>query len=137
MKHIKLFEAYIAENGYSRTLGFRYSEPTMRFQIDFDFSDKTLFKYDLSEDIEEALNAIDVKYEGVMKHETGYSAIILIFNEKEIDSIIDQLGKYMFAEYQAPIANDTIVVRKAPTNLVVAPQEPLQQSLQQSNEITD
>ena len=125
MKHIKLFEAYIAENGYSRTLGFRYSEPTIKYQVDFDFSDKTLFKFDLSQDIREALSEFDVKCEDVIKHDEGYSMIISVFNEKEVDSIIDQFIKQMFSEYQAPIEPTTIVVRKAPTRIPVESTEPV------------
>ena len=120
MKHIKLFEAFVVENGlggYSRTLGFRYSEPNIKFQVDFDFTDKTLIKYDLTKDIQEALNAIDVKCEAVDKHENGYSVLINVYNEKEVTGIIDEFIKYMYSEYQAPIDTEHIVARKSPTRI--------------------
>ena len=122
MKHIRLYEEY------TRTVGFRYSEPTLKFQIDFDFDDETLEQYDLSNDIKLAFVDSDTKCDSVIRHDNGYSVIISIYNEKELDSVIEEFSKFMHDEYQLELKSD-LRVRKSTRDLLPNKKVSLDQDL--------
>mgnify|MGYP006055001903 FL=1 len=122
MKHIRLYEEY------TRTVGFRYSEPTLKFQIDFNFTDETLDQYDLSDDIKLAFADSDTKCDSVNRHDNGYSAIISIYNEKELNSVIEEFEKFMHDEYQVELKSD-LRVRKSTKDLLPNKKVSLDQDL--------
>lgn len=122
MKHIRLYEEY------TRTVGFRYSEPTLKFQVDFDFDDASLEEYDLSKDIKLGFADTETKCDSVTRHDNGYSVIISVYNEKELDSVIEEFSKFMYDEYQLELKSD-IRVRKSVRDLLPNPKISLDQDL--------
>jgi len=71
---------------YSRTVGFRYSEPTIEFELEVesseDFNPKDVISFLDSKRVKHDIDIIDGNY---MK------LTITVYNEKEIDTIINQM----------------------------------------------
>jgi hypothetical protein len=103
MKHIKKL------NEYQRTVGFRYSQPNEKFNIKV-YLDSELKK----EEIETSLNEIDVifgniKFEDVPEdyvtqeeNEVVVSVVtfeLSIFNEKELEKILEDFSKIINLDY--------------------------------------
>lgn len=129
MSRIKLFEEY------TRTVGFRYSEPTIEIKIQLPlFYDSvrnslenglvvdTLKKIleDESVKVKSVETLFDREYDGE-DGEDGRSPIrealyvvsILVYNEKEIDSIIDRLVGRLTGKYGLAVDHEGVSAREA------------------------
>jgi hypothetical protein len=116
MKHIKPI------NEFNRTIGFRYSNPTIKFRLTLicigDLDEESLSKL---------LNHLDITHENIkitseeniVEFEHGQISTNLkieleffVYNENEIDKIIDELREGLDREFDVEIFN--IEIKKAP-----------------------
>jgi len=71
---------------YSRTVGFRYSEPTIKFDLEVESTDridhKKVVEFFKNKRVKNDINIIDDSY---------MTVAIYVYNEKEINTIIDQM----------------------------------------------
>ena len=71
---------------YSRAVGFRYSEPTIEFELEVESSDRfdpeSVTEFFKRKRVKADIDIIDGDYMKVT---------ILVYNEKEINTIIDQM----------------------------------------------
>lgn len=122
MKHIESINEF-----YERTIGFRYSEPKEKFKF------IAAYTGDLTKtDISDILKYYDVKFDNIeiiekkevieleedMIELTGVIFFdLFVYNEKEIDSIVNGLGKALINELGVEIVNPVVkpfpVVRKS------------------------
>jgi hypothetical protein len=118
MKHLKNFNE--ASIGYHRTMGFKYSQPSEKIEIQIAYTST----YEITEEIvSDILEDIDVKNENIAFHPvpTGFvvnriddegklvrsdtipdgliTFDIYVYNEKEVEKIMDDFGKFMNNEY--------------------------------------
>lgn len=117
MKHIKSINEF-----YHRTMGFRYSEPALRFSITCYYQGRIT-----EEQLSQALENIgNLKFEKVevnhndskrtirdeveqIVHINGYMDFdILIYNEREIDSIMENLTKSLYIDYKIKVVDVSI-----------------------------
>lgn len=117
MKHIKTVNEF-----YHRTAGFKYSEPSLRFSISSYYIGKASV-----EDVSKVLSGIgQVKFENVVVQEdkksvkvqveSGVQDVtvdgfigfdILVYNEREVDKIIEDFSKSLYIDYGVGIADCT------------------------------
>lgn len=111
MKHIKTI------NEYQRTVGFRYSEPREKFNIKV-YLDSELTK----EEIELALNEADVIFTDIKFEDTPDDYItpeqdqevnvisfdVNVYNEKELERIIEDFSKTIRLDYDVRILDVSI-----------------------------
>ena len=108
MKYIKSINEF-------RTIGFRYSEPTLGFLVSCYYAGNIT-----EEDISDVLNKLNLKFDSInITHEDGSLEIeqddipvngvisfnILIYNEKEIESILDEFGRLMYSVFETRTLN--------------------------------
>lgn len=122
MKHLQTINEF-----YDRTIGFRYSEPKEKFKFISAYAGE-LTKQDLSD----ILTHYDVKFENIEIIEKSEvielegdmielnGAIffdLYVYSEKEIDSIVNGLGKVLINEFDVELVNPMVkpfpVVRKS------------------------
>lgn len=130
MNRIKMFEEY------TRTMGFRYSEPTIEVMIQI----PTIYKSEENKlvdgSVEETIKAIlskdnvkiksfetifDKEIEREEESEESESGIrenlssvsILVYNEKEIDSIIENLVARLLNKYGIYVDSEEVQVKEA------------------------
>ena len=127
MNRIKMFEEY------TRTMGFRYSEPTIEVMIQI----PTIYKSEENKlvdgSVEETIKAIlgkdnvkiksfetifDKEIEREEESESGIrenlsSVSILVYNEKEIDSIIENLVARLLNKYGIYVDSEEVQVKEA------------------------
>jgi hypothetical protein len=108
MKHIKSINEF-------RTIGFRYSEPTLGFLI------SCYYTGDIKEeDISDVLEKLNLKFDSInITHEDGsleteqgdipvngvISFNILIYNEKEIEAIIEEFNRLLYSVFETMTFN--------------------------------
>lgn len=103
MKHIKRINEF-------RTIGFRYSEPTMGFKIKFDYEG------DLSSNImKSVLDNVDVKFENIEITNNKLEIDIFIYNERELESIVESIIRKLNSFFEIRVSN--IDVREHKENL--------------------
>ena len=108
MKYIKSINEF-------RTIGFRYSEPTLGFLISCYYSGVVT-----EEDISDVLEKLNIKFDsiditdefGTLKTEHGLIEVngiisfnIFIYNEKEIESILDEFNRLMYSVFETRTIN--------------------------------
>jgi len=108
MKYIKSINEF-------RTIGFRYSEPTLGFLISCYYEGSIT-----EEDISDVLGKLNLKFDSInIVHEDGtleteqgdiqvngfISFNILIYNEKEIESILDEFGRLIYSVFETRTIN--------------------------------
>jgi hypothetical protein len=108
MKHIKSINEF-------RTIGFRYSEPTLGFLISCYYSGDIK-----EEDISDVLDNLNIKFDsiditdefGTLETEHGLIEVngvisfnIIIYNEKEIEAILDEFGRLMYSVFETRTVN--------------------------------
>lgn len=119
MKHIKSINEF-----YHRTMGFRYSEPALRFSITC-YYQGIITEEQLSQALE---NIGNLKFEKVevntnnakrpirdvdeVVQNVGINGSmdfdILIYNEREIDSIMENLTKSLYIDYKVRVVDVSI-----------------------------
>ena len=82
---IKDFNKFLTER-YTRTVGFRYSEPNIRFNLEASAEEPI----DVDR-LEKTLNKNKVKFEIVNIEDDYLSINIYVYNEKEIHSIVEKI----------------------------------------------
>lgn len=108
MKHIKSINEF-------RTIGFRYSEPTLGFLI------SCYYTGDIKEeDISDVLEKLNIKFDSINitdefgTLEIGQESIevdgvvsfnMFIYNEKEIEAILDEFGRLMYSVFETRTVN--------------------------------
>lgn len=130
MNRIKMFEEY------TRTMGFRYSEPTIEVLIQiptvYSAEENKLIDGSVEETIKTILSKDSVKiksFETIFdkeieredeseESESGIrenlsSVSILVYNEKEIDSIIDNLVARLVNKYGIYVDSEGVSVKEA------------------------
>ena len=130
MNRIKMFEEY------TRTMGFRYSEPTIEVMIQiptiYKSEENKLVDGSVEETIKDILSKDNVKiksFETIFdkeiereeeseESESGIrenlsSVSILVYNEKEIDSIIENLVARLLNKYGIYVDSEEVQVKEA------------------------
>lgn len=122
MKHLQTINEF-----YERTIGFRYSEPQEKFKFVSAFSGEInqsdisniLTHYDVKhENVELIAKSEVIELEGDMIELNGAIFFDLyVYSEKEIDSIVNGLGKVLINEFDVELVNPMVkpfpVVRKS------------------------
>ena len=127
MNRIKMFEEY------TRTMGFRYSEPTIEVMIQiptiYKSEENKLVDGSVEETIKDILSKDNVKIKSfetifdkeIEREEESESGIrenlssvsILVYNEKEIDSIIENLVARLLNKYGIYVDSEEVQVKEA------------------------
>lgn len=127
MNRIKMFEEY------TRTMGFRYSEPTIEVMIQiptiYKSEENKLVDGSVEETIKDILGKDNVKIKSfetifdkeIEREEESESGIrenlssvsILVYNEKEIDSIIENLVARLLNKYGIYVDSEEVQVKEA------------------------
>ncbi len=71
---------------YTRTVGFRYSKPTIHFQITAESNEKIPVKFLLK-----FLNDQRIDHKDLLVDDNYFDVKLSLYNEKELPTIIDQL----------------------------------------------
>jgi hypothetical protein len=101
MNRIKMFEEY------TRTMGFRYSEPSIEILIQIPSVDDGL-----AEIINSVLDEDNVSVKEVNFVDGAYDVVVLVYNEKEIGAIVDNLLDVLTNKYVADINTEDVFVKK-------------------------
>ncbi len=129
MNRIKLFEEY------TRTVGFRYSEPTIEVMVQiptlYNSVENDLVNGLVVDTIKKILSDENVKVKGVetlfdreYEHdgaqegespirEALYSVYILVYNEKEVETIVGKLADRLMNKYDVAVDYESIKVKEA------------------------
>lgn len=122
MKHLQTINEF-----YERTIGFRYSEPQEKFKFVSAFSGEInqsdisniLAHYDVKHDNIELLEKSEiVELDGDIIEVNGLLTFdLFVYNEKEIDSIVNSFGKLLINEFGVELVNPLVkpfpVIRKS------------------------
>jgi len=105
MKHIKHINEY-------RTIGFRYSEPKLRFLISCNYSGEVE-----KEDISDILDKLNTKFDSINITDSSISFDIFIYNEREINDILSKFSELMYSFFDT--ITDNFQVKEHRDNLKV------------------